>query len=887
MELYFLILLVVIMIAALTSGFPVAFALPGAAVATITIAAISGYVFAGDVDAYFVLGGPNQWLSAGVTNFRSLYWNVERDTLIAIPLFIFMGIMLQRSRIAEDLLVAMAQLFGPIPGGLGISVVFVGALLAATTGIVGATVIAMGLISLPAMMRNKYDPSLACGTICASGTLGQIIPPSIVLIILADQLSNAADQAATARMADFKASTGEFTMPSDFGVVSASAGDMFMGAFIPGLILVGLYMAYILIIAWFKPHLAPSVPFEGDYDRKFLGRVLLALLPPLSLIFIVLGSIVLGVATVNQAGAIGAVGALIMGSYRLFEGKKRAYYPAIIAISSILVILLLLSQFDLNIKNITNGHDQLGVILALIAVAALLSAIVWSVYRVWKVEDTLKDVMSETAKTTSMVFTILIGAAMLTSAFRAFGGEELVKEYLTSLSGGFWVQFIVVMLVIFFLGFFLDFIEIAVVVVPIVAPILLADPEANVTAVWLGVMIGLNIQTSFLTPPFGFALFYLRGVAPKSIKTTHIYKGAVAFIGLQLLGLTIAGFFPSLVNYLPNKTHLTSETAPPPSNPKLQLCMEKDIFKLYVSDEAQLKAAISSIRAVDIGYMPDKEKTTLNESYQAAATVFNKVEAIKTAEQALIDFKPKYQEIHRTVRSVHKQIRQLTKRNKALDKDIRDLRYEDTVDEARIIKLEQSIKANELKKIALAKTLPDGWEEIRDQYRTLAKAESSARRQYRRHVDDSYQVLIDINKTILAVDDLVSVKASIEGLASVIQTADSKIAIDKIKTVAKQLDSIANAYTIKAKLSKSRRALRGSNPDQAKAIGLLNKALEILDQETQWRQQAKNKFIDQLETYKTSISQTIGARLQEKLTLEQAKSLASCLSVHKDISLNF
>jgi len=308
MELYFLVLLVLIMVVALISGFPVAFSLPGAAIISIALAALCGYLFEGNTDAYFVLGGPNQWLSAGVTNFRSLYWNVERDTLIAIPLFVFMGIMLQRSKIAEDLLVAMAQLFGPVPGGLGISVVFVGALLAATTGIVGATVIAMGLISLPAMLRNNYSKSLACGTICASGTLGQIIPPSIVLIILADQLSNASDQAATARKAAYKEATGSFSMPGEFDVVTASAGDMFMGAFIPGMILVGLYMAYILISAVIKPENAPPVPFAGSYDRKFILRVLLALIPPLTLIFIVLGSIILGVATVNQAGAIGAIG---------------------------------------------------------------------------------------------------------------------------------------------------------------------------------------------------------------------------------------------------------------------------------------------------------------------------------------------------------------------------------------------------------------------------------------------------------------------------------------------------------------------------------------------------------------------------------------------------
>lgn len=246
MELFFLAILVLLMVIALTSGFPVAFALPGSAILSIAIAALCGLVFAGDPDAYFAQGSAPQWLSAGVTNFRSLYWDVERDTLIAIPLFIFMGIMLQRSKIAEDLLVAMAQLFGPVPGGLGISVVLVGALLAATTGIVGATVIAMGLISLPAMLRNNYSKSLATGTICASGTLGQIIPPSIVLIILADQLASAADQASTARKAEYKAATGEFSMPSVFDITSASAGDMFMGAFIPGMVLVTIYALYIL-----------------------------------------------------------------------------------------------------------------------------------------------------------------------------------------------------------------------------------------------------------------------------------------------------------------------------------------------------------------------------------------------------------------------------------------------------------------------------------------------------------------------------------------------------------------------------------------------------------------------------------------------------------------
>jgi len=259
MELFFLVILILLMAGALASGYPVAFALPGSAILSILLAAGAGYVFAGNVDAYFAQGGPTDWLSSGVTNFRGVYWEVERDTLIAIPLFVFMGIMLQRSKIAEDLLVAMAQLFGPVPGGLGISVIFVGALLAATTGILGATVVAMGLISLPAMLRNNYSKPLATGAIAASGTLGQIIPPSIVLIILADQLSSAVDQAGTARKLLYKETTGNFVMPSEFGVTSASAGDMFLGALMPGLVLVGLYMIYVLVVGLLRPAMAPSV----------------------------------------------------------------------------------------------------------------------------------------------------------------------------------------------------------------------------------------------------------------------------------------------------------------------------------------------------------------------------------------------------------------------------------------------------------------------------------------------------------------------------------------------------------------------------------------------------------------------------------------------------
>ncbi|MCH8105852.1 MAG: TRAP transporter large permease subunit [Proteobacteria bacterium] len=887
MELYFLALLVLIMIIALTSGFPVAFSLPGSAILTVAIAALCGYIFEGNTDAYFVLGGPNQWLSAGVTNFRSLYWNVERDTLIAIPLFVFMGIMLQRSKIAEDLLVAMARLFGPVPGGLGISVVFVGALLAATTGIVGATVIAMGLISLPAMLRNNYSKSLACGTICASGTLGQIIPPSIVLIILADQLSNAADQAATTRKALYKEATGSFSMPGEFDVVSASAGDMFMGAFIPGLILVGLYMAYILISAIIKPENAPPIPFEGSYDRKFIADVLLALIPPLSLIFIVLGSIIMGVATVNQAGAIGAIGAMIMGSYRLMEGKPRAYYPAFMAIASIIAILILLQLFNLNIKNIQSGYDAFGIGLAVIAVIALLAAIGWSIWRAFKIDNTLQGVMIETAKTTSMVFIILIGAAMLTSAFRGFGGEVLVKEYLTSLPGGFWTQFIVVMAVIFFLGFFLDFIEIAVVVVPIVAPILLADPGANITAVWLGVMIGLNIQTSFLTPPFGFALFYLRGVAPPEVKTLQIYKGAIAFIVLQLIGLGIAGVYPGLVNYLPKITHLTSDTAPPPSNPKLQECLETFIFADYDTNQAVILASIDAIKSVNIAYLPDDYQTYLSESYTNAGKSFRLIEQVREASRQLNNFIPDYRPLHVDVRFKQREMKRLNREIELLEQQQRATDLDEEGSNSPVKPVSEQITLLQIGYQQLESEIPHNWKENRSRFENLASTERKARQKYRRNVDESYEIIVTMLKMISDREALTSLRDKLPLMQAIILNDPAEQAMVSIKALGGEFNSITNANSITSKLSRSRRALRGNNPDQEKSIRELMLAIDNLEAEISWRSRANSDLKPELQAYEQSISKTIGMRQQERLTDDQAESVASCLAVHKDISLYF
>ena len=886
MELVFLALLVLLMMGALISGFPVAFSLPGASIVTIALAALLGYLFADDTSAYFHEGGPLQWLNAGVTNFRSLYWNVERDTLIAIPLFIFMGIMLQRSKVAEDLLVTMAQLFGKVPGGLGISVVLVGALLAATTGIVGATVIAMGMISLPAMLRNKYSHSLATGTICASGTLGQIIPPSIVLIILADQLSNAADQASAMRKADYREITGEFSMPSVLDITSASAGDMFMGALIPGLLLVALYVIYILITALISPKSAPPVGYDGAYDRQFLIKVLMSILPPLTLIFVVLGSILLGVATVNQAGAVGAVGATIMAGYRLHHQDTRRYWPAFIAILSVIALGFILANFDLNIKSINTDEDALGVTLGIIAVVTLFVGIGWSGWRVFHTGTTLHEVMGETAKTTSMVFIILIGAAMLTSAFRAFGGEELVKDMLTGLPGGFWIQFFVVMLVIFVLGFFLDFIEIAVVVVPIVAPILLADPGANVTAVWLGVMIGLNIQTSFLTPPFGFALFYLRGVADKVVKTVSIYKGVVPFIGLQLLALVITGFFPSLVNYLPNRTYLTSESAPPPMNPRIQPCLEEQVLTFYDNQEASLTAAINAMAAVDVSYLSAASSDLLAQSLTQARQTFAKVEHIYQTGSELADFTLAYEPLHTQVREIQRQIR----RNIRLGEDAQlQLRRLDDIElnAQRRTALEDRIEDLADFNEQLLASIPANWAVQRPLFETLNKAEKQARNQYRRNADEAYDGIVQLRLWINQASALAAKQSQVEALGQAIELMDAKEAMAAIKVEERKLGYFAGISAVKSKLSKARRALKGSKRDPDKAKAYHAQAMELLTAEIVWRQRALLALSPALATYDAAIKDSIGLRLQERMSHDLATTVSACMAGHKDISLQF
>jgi TRAP-type mannitol/chloroaromatic compound transport system permease large subunit len=887
MELVFLLLLIVLMIWALGSGFPVAFALPGSAILSIAAAALAGWLFAGDASAYFAQGGPVQWLTAGVTNFRGIYWEAERDTLIAIPLFVFMGIMLQRSKIAEDLLVTMAQLFGPMPGGLGISVVFVGALLAATTGIVGATVVAMGLISLPAMMRNKYSNSLATGTIAASGTLGQIIPPSIVLIILADQLASAVDQASTARKNLYKDATGELSMPSEFDIVSTSAGDMFMGAFVPGLVLVGLYMGFILLLSLLRSHVAPPVHFDGKYDAKFALRVLLILVPPLALIFVVLGSIIMGVATVNQAGAIGAVGATIMAGYRLHEGKPGAYWPGILAIVSVLSLALITNAHPINVKNIHTSGDAVALALASVMTVGFLVSVVWSFWRTLTTEDTLRGVMVETAKTTSLVFIILLGAAMLTAAFRGFGGEELVKDFLTNLPGGFWVQFVIVMAVIFLLGFFLDFIEIAVVVVPIVAPILLADPSANITAVWLGVMIGLNIQTSFLTPPFGFALFYLRGVAPAAVRTIEIYKGVVAFICLQLLGLAIVGATPWLVNFLPNRIALTSETAPPPQNPRLQYCLEDYLFQQFDTREPELTAAIDRVSRLDLSYLPkDLQKDAIG-AFERAGRTFALVADVRAAEAAIAAKSDAYTPVRDQVRNIERDVTRINAEIERVEGRIVRMSSASEEERATLPTLEAEIRELEARRESLRERIPASWAKQSDAFQALQKGEVNARRAYRRNVDGAYEPIGEIVAIIAATDLLEAVRADIEGLKDVVQSGDPKAAAERIKEVARAVGKIEGAGDVRSLLSKARRAIRRKTPEPEKALKLIDEALAEHEAQMAWRRQAQADLLPGLETYEAAIRDTIGLRQQPRLPEEQVKEIVGCLSQHRDISLSF
>lgn len=449
-------LLFITVILVLLAGFPVAFTLGGTAL-----------IFAG----IGIVGGTfNEALLLGLPN--RVFGIMTNETLVAVPLFVFMGVTLERARIAEELLETLSALFGTLRGGLGISVTLVGMLLAASTGIVGATVVTMGLLSLPTMLKRGYSPEIATGTICASGTLGQIIPPSIILVMLGDVMTTAYQQAQL-----------------EMGIYSpktVSVGDLFAGALIPGLLLVGLYVLYILGVSFFKPAAMPAHA-AGEDERVSFLQIIKALAPPLLLIFAVLGSILKGLATPTEAAGVGGMGALLLA--------------------------LLRRELDV---------------------------------------ERLRDIMRATLRISSMVFLILIGASIFSLVFRGYGGDEGVRAILEALPGGVVGAVIVVMLVMFLLGFVLDFIEITFVVVPIVGPVLLA---MGLDPVWLGIMIAINLQTSFLTPPFGFALFYLRGVAPPSVTTAQIYRGAIPFVAIQVLALLLLAVFPELVTWLPARMY--------------------------------------------------------------------------------------------------------------------------------------------------------------------------------------------------------------------------------------------------------------------------------------------------------------------------------------------
>ena len=494
-------------------GYPVAFTLAGVSL----LVALLGIVLERS------LGIAAGALDLGTVRLftERIYGTMTNEVLLAVPLFIAMGVMLEKSRVAEDLLETLGLLFGKMPGGLGIAITLVGGLMAASTGIVGATVVTMGLLSLPTMLKRGYAPSLAAGAIAAAGTLGQIIPPSIVLVLLGDVLSTAYQRA--------QRDLGNF-LPD-----TVTVGDLFAGAFLPGLLLVLLYILYQAGIAVLRPETCPALPGPRQaFDRAFLRRLLRALVVPISLILGVLGSILFGVATPTEAASIGAVGALLLAGIRL-SNRARGW---IVAGAVALVLLLILSA-----NNGLAGQGEASLAL----LVPLFTGLGLSVRAVARA-GVLKDVLEATVRVSAMIFAILIAAGLFALVFRGLDGEQYVERVLTGLPGGKTGALIAVMAAMFFLGFFLDFIEIVFVVVPIVSPILFV---MGVDPVWLGVMMAVNLQTSFLTPPFGFALFYLRGVAPPAVGTLDIYRGVVPFIAIQLLALVVLAAFPALATWLP------------------------------------------------------------------------------------------------------------------------------------------------------------------------------------------------------------------------------------------------------------------------------------------------------------------------------------------------
>ncbi|MEO9904258.1 TRAP transporter large permease subunit [Nisaea sp.] len=500
------------LIACILLGFPVAFSIAGVA---ILFAALGWLTGAMDIS---LLGALGQRIFGVVTN----------DVLIAIPLFVLMGIVLEKSRIAENLLETMGQLFGRVRGGLGVSVVLVGALLAASTGIVGATVIAMGMIALPTMLKNRYDPRLASGLVCTAGTLGQIIPPSTLLIILSDVMSNAYQQA-------------QFTQ-GKFSVETISVGQLFAAALVPGLTMVGIYIAYVMARAWLRPGDAPAIEISGSPPTR--TAVLGAVIPPVLLIVAVLGAILGGIATPTEAASVGAIGALLMAGHQLGADRRIILFGAgsliLLAVAAGLFPVRL-QRSDAELADWLQGGAYAG--LVLLGTGAIVNALM-KAHR----SGILKPAMTQTMTVTSMIFATILTASIFSLVFVGLGGEERVEQILTAMPGGPLGALVFSMALIFVAGFFLDFVEITVILLPLIAPVLIImghDP------MWLSVLIAINLQTSFLTPPFGFSLFYLRGAAPKEITTGQIYAGVAPFILLQILAVSVIWVLPQIATWLP------------------------------------------------------------------------------------------------------------------------------------------------------------------------------------------------------------------------------------------------------------------------------------------------------------------------------------------------
>jgi TRAP-type mannitol/chloroaromatic compound transport system permease large subunit len=509
---YLDILMFVALLAGILVGFPASFSIAGVAIIFAYLGWATGAMDIG------LLGAMGQRVFGLLSN----------QTLIAIPLFIIMGAVLEKSGIAEALLDTMGRLFGRLRGGLGISVVLVGALLAASTGIVGATVVAMGLIALPSMLRAGYDPRVGAGIVCTAGTLGQIIPPSTLLIILADVMSNGYQQAQYEQ--------------GKFAVEALSVGQFFAAAMVPGLMLVALYLLYILARGFLRPDDMP--PVQGDLPMPTRAEIMSAIVPPVLLILAVLGSILGGVATPTEAAAVGAVGAILLAGLK--GGGRRGIVLAGTAALILLAILSGLYPVRLQRGDLDGFAYVAGGVYVVLAIAGVV-AVLESLRVLWR-SRMAHDATNSTLVMTSMIFATILAAGIFSLVFIGLGGEDRVAEILTSMPGGPAGALLFTMAFVFVLGCFLDFVEISVILLPLVVPPLIM---MGLDPIWLGILLAINLQTSFLTPPFGFSLFYLRGVAPPEVTTGHIYAGVIPFIGLQIVGMVLLWIFPEIATSLP------------------------------------------------------------------------------------------------------------------------------------------------------------------------------------------------------------------------------------------------------------------------------------------------------------------------------------------------